>query len=184
MGVGAYIAFINDDTKKEKNTMIKTLLVFTCLTLSISVNAATINLSSEMNGAQANAGAGSGSGGVGFANMTLDTATNFFSWNISWSGLTGTATSAHFHGPALPSQTAGVQVAIGIASNPVIGSATITNEQQADLLAGLWYVNVHSTADPGGEIRGQVSVVPIPAAAWLFGSALLGLLGVARRKKL
>jgi len=27
------------------------------------------------------------------------------------------------------------------------------------------------------------SVVPLPAAAWLFGSAILGLLGIARRKK-
>ena len=32
-------------------------------------------------------------------------------------------------------------------------------------------------------ISGSVSAVPIPAAAWLFGSALLGLGGIGRRKK-
>ena len=31
--------------------------------------------------------------------------------------------------------------------------------------------------------EGNVSAVPIPAAVWLFGSGLLGLVGVARRRK-
>jgi hypothetical protein len=50
-----------------------------------------------------------------------------------------------------------------------------------------FYVNLHNSAFPGGAIRGQTSepyrtVVPVPAALWLFGSGLLGLIGAARRK--
>jgi len=33
------------------------------------------------------------------------------------------------------------------------------------------------------HLEGQISAVPVPAAAWLFGSGLLGLVGMARRKK-
>ena len=146
--------------------------------------AATVNLISTIDGSQANAGAGTGSAGTGSATMTLDTITNLFSWNVGWSGLVN-ETAAHFHGRALPSENAGVQVNIGIAANPAIGSSTLSDAQETDLLAGLWYINIHTAAFPAGEIRGQVqiSTVPIPAAAWLFGSGLLGLVGIARRKK-
>ncbi|WP_424206737.1 VPLPA-CTERM sorting domain-containing protein [Sulfuricaulis sp.] len=45
------------------------------------------------------------------------------------------------------------------------------------------YFNIHTSMFTGGEIRGFLAPVPIPAAAWLFGSGLLGLIGVAQRKK-
>jgi hypothetical protein len=44
--------------------------------------------------------------------------------------------------------------------------------------------DVDSGRDGYGFSLVRTSVVPIPAAAWLFGSAILGLAGVARRKKL
>jgi hypothetical protein len=70
-------------------------------------------------------------------------------------------------------------------SSPQVGSATLTDDQETNLLSGDWYVNVHTLDFPGGEIRGQVIVnpVPIPAAAWLFGSGLIALFGIARRKQ-
>jgi len=128
---------------------------------------------------------GTGSLGTGTATMTLDDITNLFSWDISWSGLSGPATAMHFHGPAPAGSNAGVQVNIGAISgltSPSIGAATISGAQASDLLAGLWYINIHTSAYPGGEIRGQVQVVPVPAAVWLFGSGLLGLMGLARKK--
>ena len=143
--------------------------------------AVTVNLTSTIDGAQANAGAGTGSAGTGFATMTLDDATLLFSWNVAWSGVDETL--AHFHGPALPNQNAGVQVSIDVAANPAISSTTLSAAQAEDLLAGLWYINIHTVAFPGGEIRGQVSTIPIPAAVWIFSSGLLGLIGIARRKK-
>ena len=47
---------------------------------------------------------------------------------------------------------------IASAASPIKGEATLTDAQAADLLAGRWYVNVHTRAHPGGEIRGQVGV--------------------------
>jgi hypothetical protein len=42
------------------------------------------------------------------------------------------------------------------AASPVKGSATLSEAQAADLMAGKYYFNVHTAANPGGEIRGQV----------------------------
>jgi hypothetical protein len=63
---------------------------------------------------------------------------------------------AHFHGPAEPGKNAGVAVPIPGTASPMNGSATLTDAQAADLMAGKWYVNVHTAENKGGEIRGQV----------------------------
>jgi hypothetical protein len=72
--------------------------------------------------------------------------------------LTGPAVAAHFHGPAAEGTNAKPQVAIKESpiSSPIDGSATLTPEQAKDLEAGRWYFNLHTQANPGGEIRGQV----------------------------
>ncbi|MGY3489036.1 hypothetical protein ACVW1C_006919 [Bradyrhizobium sp. USDA 4011] len=98
------------------------------------------------------------SAGTGTADIDYDAATKKLSWKLTYSGLSGPATAAHFHGPAEAGKNAGVAVAIPNAtSSPVEGSATLTDAQAADLLAGKYYVNVHTAANPGGEIRGQVT---------------------------
>ncbi len=38
----------------------------------------------------------------------------------------------------------------------MVGETALSDSQTADLLAGKWYVNIHTKANPGGEIRGQV----------------------------
>jgi hypothetical protein len=98
------------------------------------------------------------SAATGKADIDYDAATKKLSWTLTYSGLSGPATAAHFHGPAEPGKNAGVAVAIPNAgTSPVTGSATLTDAQAADLEAGKYYVNVHTAANPGGEIRGQVS---------------------------
>jgi CHRD domain len=42
-------------------------------------------------------------------------------------------------------------------SNPIKGEATLTPEQAQQMSAGEWYINVHTQANPNGEIRGQVT---------------------------
>ena len=98
------------------------------------------------------------SAGTGTADIDWDAATKKLSWKLTYSGLSGPATAAHFHGPAEPGKNAGVAVAIPNAtSSPVEGSATLTDAQASDLAAGKYYVNVHTAANPGGEIRGMVT---------------------------
>jgi hypothetical protein len=98
------------------------------------------------------------SAGKGEADIDYDAATKKMSWKLTYSGLSGPATAAHFHGPAEPGKNAGVAIAIPNASpSPSEGSATLTDAQAADLMAGKYYVNVHTAANPGGEIRGQVT---------------------------
>jgi len=98
------------------------------------------------------------SAGTGTADIDYDPASKKLSWKLTYSGLSGAATAAHFHGPAEAGKNAGVAVPIpNAASSPAEGSATLTDAQAADLMAGKYYVNVHTAANPGGEIRGQVT---------------------------
>jgi CHRD domain len=93
----------------------------------------------------------------GTADLDYDAASKKLSWKITYSGLTGPASAAHFHGPAEAGKNAGVEVAIPNAgTSPVEGSATLTDAQAADLTGGKLYINFHTAANPGGEIRGQV----------------------------
>ena len=97
------------------------------------------------------------SAGTGTADIDYDPATKKLSWKLTYSGLSGAATAAHFHGPAEAGKNGGVAVAIPNAtSSPAEGSATLTDAQAADLTGGKYYVNIHTAANPGGEIRGQV----------------------------
>jgi hypothetical protein len=95
--------------------------------------------------------------GTGSAVVTFDPATKTLTWDIDFDGLTGPPTMAHFHGPAAPGANAGVALMIGAnPTSPAKGTATLTDAQAADLQAGRWYINIHTAANRGGEIRGQV----------------------------
>jgi hypothetical protein len=95
--------------------------------------------------------------GTGTLDATFDKPSRRLSYTVTYSGLSGPATAAHFHGPAGPGQNAGVIVPFANPMNPIRGETTLTEAQAADLLAGRWYVNVHTREHPGGEIRAQVT---------------------------
>lgn len=95
--------------------------------------------------------------GTGRVDASYDTATKKLVWTITYSGLTGAATAAHFHGPAPATGNAPPVVPIaGALESPIKGEATLTDAQAADVKAGMWYFNVHTAANKGGEIRGQL----------------------------
>lgn len=99
---------------------------------------------------------------TGKVEATLDTETKMFNWNITYEGLSGDATAAHFHGPAAEGANADPVVPIpDPLASPITGNTTLTDEQITQLQGGQWYFNVHSAKYPDGEIRGQVK----PAAA-------------------
>jgi hypothetical protein len=130
------------------------LTLSACALLAWPALADTVSYKIQLQGSQAVppvAGSGSGS-----AELSFDTATKKLTWKVTFSGLSGPATAAHFHGPAEPGKNAGVAVPISGTASPLEGSATLTDAQASDLMGGKWYVNIHTAANKGGEIRGQV----------------------------
>lgn len=94
--------------------------------------------------------------GTGTLVGSYDKSSMVLKYKVTYSGLSGAATMGHFHGPAMAGANAGVVVPFANPASPIEGQATLTAAQATDLLDGKWYVNVHTAANPGGEIRGQV----------------------------
>jgi CHRD domain-containing protein len=98
---------------------------------------------------------------TGMGSVLLDDVASTITVNETFSGLSGPATISHIHGPAAPGVNApaefllsGVPAATsGIVPQQVL---SITVAQIADLVAGLFYIDIHTAIFPGGEIRGQL----------------------------
>ena len=119
-----------------------------------AAQAETIQLKADLKGANEvppNAGAASGK-----AVATLDTDTKLLTWTVTYADLSGPALGAHFHGPSEPGKNAGIVLPFKTVQSPIEGTATLTENQAADLLSGKWYANIHTAANPGGELRGQM----------------------------
>jgi len=96
---------------------------------------------------------------TGDGTFTLNPATKELTWDVKYSGLSGPAAAAHIHGPAAPGANAGVVLPLDAPKAPageIKGSKALTDAQIADLQAGKYYVNIHTEANKGGEIRGQL----------------------------
>jgi len=166
------------------------------LLLASSSQAITYDVTASLDGAQETPPVATPA--TGSLTGSYDSDTNILLWSGSFADLIGTSSDAHFHGPAaVGAGPAGVREPMTAASGDVfpIGvnsgsfsgsatSATISETDEAELIAGLWYVNIHSTHRPGGEIRGQVFLTAVPEpptiALLLFG--LLGLAAAGRRR--
>ncbi|MGA8969232.1 MAG: CHRD domain-containing protein [Pseudolabrys sp.] len=136
----------------------KTTILLACvavLAIASPSMAASINMKADLKGASEVPP--TDSKGTGSVTATFDTASKKLSWKGTVSGLSGPATAAHFHAGEA-GKNGGVAVPItGADKGSFEGSATLTDAQAEELMAGKWYVNVHTAANKGGEVRGQVT---------------------------
>jgi hypothetical protein len=121
------------------------------------------NISASMTPAQETGTLTGNPTGSGTTTGTYNATKNQLQYNVTWTGLTGTATLGHFHGPAAAGSNASPVITFNLINNASAGSATgtinLTDAQEADLLAGKWYTNIHTATNGAGEIRGQITAV-------------------------
>ncbi|WP_346319148.1 CHRD domain-containing protein [Chitinophaga sp. YIM B06452] len=138
------VACSKDDDKKEEKKLYKVT-------------------NAPMTGAQENPA--NASAATGSFDATYNPESKELTITVRWQGLTGNATLMHIHGPAARGVNAGVLHNFAtLFSSTASGSFTTkfiingTTEKEEDLLAGKWYVNIHTAAFGGGEIRGQIEL--------------------------
>jgi CHRD domain len=95
--------------------------------------------------------------GTGTVVATFDTATRKLTWTADYSGLSGPAIAAHFHGPAPAGKAAPIEVPLKPPlTSPMKGSAILTPAEAKNLSDGMMYFNIHTAEHKPGEIRGQM----------------------------
>jgi CHRD domain len=182
------------------NASTKIAVLSAFLASAISANAAIINLdllgkagSGLIAGNETVTIVGTpGSGGEVGDGITFDNVSLQLTINIAWGStngflnLSGTATDGHIHGPT----ASGGSASFNQTASPLFflntlpvwntsasnggssGTFQLNAGQAADLLAGKFYINIHTGSNPNGEIRGNI--VPEPSSiALLFLSSLV-----------
>ena len=151
--------------------------------------------------------------GTGSATVIIDPAANTMRVEVTFSGLTGDPTGAHIHCCVTQGGNTGVATTVPVfpgfpttmtsgtydqtlnmldlgSYNPTFVTANggTAASAEAVLFAGIMsdraYLNIHTSSNPGGEIRAFLVPTPLPSAFPLFATGLgaLGLLGWRRKK--
>lgn len=95
----------------------------------------------------------------GLARLTFDADTNELTWVVFVRGISGGAiTASHIHLAPAGSNGPVIIFISAVPFSTVGGSVILTDEQLTDLKAGNLYINVHSQDNPGGVLRGQLSL--------------------------
>ena len=121
-----------------------------------------------------------GTGGEIAGGISYETTTNVLTINVGWgsangfANLSSAANNSHIHGPTPSSGTASFFEAVGVLFNLpradstanagfISTTVTLTEPQESELLAGRYYINVHTVDNGGGEIRGNLVQAPEPS---------------------
>lgn len=131
------------------------LAVVGSATITAAARAETIALKADLKGT--NEVPPNNSTATGKAEAKLDTESRLLTYTVTFAGLSGPVLGAHFHGPGEAGKNAGIALPFKTVQSPIEGTATLTENQATDLLAGKWYANIHTAANPGGELRGQMT---------------------------
>jgi hypothetical protein len=86
----------------------------------------------------------------------LDTSTRVLTYEATYSGLTGVATTAGFCGTANGGKVGPQLIALSNLDSPISGHANLTETQADDLQKGRWCFNISTQGHPDGEIGGQI----------------------------
>ena len=105
-------------------------------------------------------------GSAGCGMYSFDEGGNVLGFDIQWGGIPSGETMAHIHGYAPPGAPAGIVFPLPLGARK-LGTWAYTPLEEPRIFAGLAYANVHSVANGGGEIRGQIQPPPwtCPGAA-------------------
>lgn len=134
-------------------------LALCCTTLSLTVGAQRVCMGGTMDEAQQVPSTGSPA--TGNTTWIVDTQNNRATYFVEFSGLVAAQTAAHLHGFAPPGGGGPILINLGLGS-PAIGVWNYAQPQESQFIAGQTYVNIHSSAHPMGEIRGQVVIDSTP----------------------
>jgi CHRD domain-containing protein/PEP-CTERM motif-containing protein len=174
--------------KLRNSTITRLTAVLAALALSSTLASATIyNFTATLNGA--NEVGPTGSLGTGSGTFAFDDVANNILGSVSFTGLGSPATLSHIHVGA-PGANGGVIVSF-VPYTPAATSGLIAPgiplafpvANIPALFAGNTYFNIHTGTFPGGEIRGQLVLVPEPGTLALAGLGSLGLLFWRKRQQ-
>jgi hypothetical protein len=112
--------------------------------------------------------------GVGTVHASVDTQANTLAFDITFTALGAAETDAHIHGPAPAGVSAGIKFPLPL-GNKKVGVWNYAQSDEANILAGLMYVNIHSANFTAGEIRGQI--LPLATNVNTYCTAKLTSLG-------
>src|SRR5262245_42252234 len=148
-------------TQQKGNTAMRFAFRILCVAAVVIAtvgvaSAAIINFTATLNGAQEVPPTGSPATGSG--TLVMDTVANTLSYTITFSGLLAPQTAGHIHGFAAPGVATGILHGFAALGSPTIGVWNFTEAQEANIIAGLTYANIHTSQFSAGEIRGQIVV--------------------------
>lgn len=172
-----------------------TLMALCIFALSSQAKADTITFTATLSGA--NEVPAKNVTGSGAATVTLDDVTGKGTITVGFTGLTAAVTGGHIHCCAAAGANAAVIVPfdafLTLSADKLSGALasfafTLTADQVTAMKNGLTYVNIHTSNNPGGEIRGQLvaagsTAVPEPATLLLLGGGLVTLASRLRKRR-